>query len=118
MSLLPMALDWGMSWSLVRERTLPSLCPKPMEMKNLKAGTCIKTNHFLESHSLYGNPPQSTGTKKKANPFPDIEGEESAADFVSKYKRACIGRKTFFKDIQDKVAAEAPSTGQTPSIQV
>ncbi len=62
--------------------------------------------------------PHGTGPKKKTNPFPDIEGDENANDFVNKYKRACIGRKTMFKDIQDKFEAEKPSTGQTPSIQV
>lgn len=96
--------------------------PKPLPETNgdeKPEGRNMYHNKSLFRITLFvWDPPQSTGTKKKANPFPDIEGEESAADFVSKYKRACIGRKTFFKDIQDKVAAEAPSTGQTPSIQV
>ena len=51
--------------------------------------------------------------KPKSLPFPDIEGQESTSDFVAKYKRACIGRKTAHKDLQDKFDQEQPSTGKT-----
>ena len=53
------------------------------------------------------------GGKKKGGPFPDIEGEESAADFVAKYKRACLGRKTAHRELQEKIASENPVCGKT-----
>lgn len=54
------------------------------------------------------------GSKKvKSNPFPDIEGQESTGDFVAKYKKACIQRKTAHKELQDKFDKEQPSTGKT-----
>lgn len=53
------------------------------------------------------------GGKKKGVPFPDIEGQESAADFVAKYKRACLGRKAAHRDLQEKIAAENPVAGKT-----
>ena len=51
--------------------------------------------------------------KPKSNPFPDIEGQESANELVAKYKRACIQRKTAHKELQDKFDKEQPSTGKT-----
>lgn len=53
------------------------------------------------------------GGKKKAQPFPDLEGEESTADFVSKYKKQCLLRKTQFREMQEKFDSEKPVSGQT-----
>ena len=54
-----------------------------------------------------------SGGKKKANPFPDLEGEESASDFVSKYKKQCLLKKTQYRELQEKFDAEKPLTGKT-----
>ena len=53
------------------------------------------------------------GGKKKAQPFPDLEGNEPVADFVSKYKKQCLLRKTQFREMQEKFNNEKPNSGQT-----
>ncbi len=49
--------------------------------------------------------------KKKSVPFPDIEGEESVQDFLAKYKRGLLGRRTAYKDMLQKWTDASPATG-------
>lgn len=52
-----------------------------------------------------------TGPKKKSVPFPDIEGDESVQDFLTKYKRGLLGRRSAYKDILQKWTDASPTTG-------
>ena len=40
--------------------------------------------------------------KKKADPFPAIDGEETAEAYVDKYKKACLSRRGVFRDLVNK----------------
>ena len=53
------------------------------------------------------------GKKPKALPFPSLEGEESVTDFLAKYKRQCIARKSLLREVLEKVEAEKPQTGKS-----
>ena len=54
----------------------------------------------------------SAGGKKKAIAFPELEGEESVQDFLAKYKRQCLSRKSLLRDLQERIAEEKPISGQ------
>lgn len=49
--------------------------------------------------------------EEKKPPFPDLDGQETVAEFLAKYKKHCLGKKTAYKELQDKIAEEKPSTG-------
>ena len=55
----------------------------------------------------------SGGKTKAASPFPELEGEETASDFVAKYKKQCLVKKTQYRELQEKFDAEKPLTGKT-----
>ena len=55
--------------------------------------------------------PDDTAPKKKGVAFPDIEGEESVQDFLAKYKRGLLGRRSSYKDILSKWTEASPATG-------
>jgi|Cyp1metagenome_2_1107374.scaffolds.fasta_scaffold22817_9 hypothetical protein len=49
---------------------------------------------------------------KKSDPFPSIEGDEPLQEFVSKYKKACLNRKTMFRELHEKWQALQSQTGK------
>ena len=42
------------------------------------------------------------GLKRKADPFPCVDGEEACTDYIAKYKKACLNRKGVFRELQEK----------------
>lgn len=64
-----------------------------------------------------GNPngdiPQAPQPKAKSNPFPALEGTESASEYVAKYKKALLNRRTVFKEVLEKWEKANPTTGKT-----
>lgn len=53
------------------------------------------------------------GSKPKSKGLPSIEGSETCAEFVSKYKRAVLNRRQVFKDAAERWAQEKPMSGKT-----
>lgn len=49
--------------------------------------------------------------KKKGDPFPPIEGQESCKEFVTKYKRSLLNRRQAFREALDKWDEEKPKSG-------
>ena len=52
--------------------------------------------------------------KRKADPFPTVEGSESCGDFVNKYKKACLNRRAVFKELVDKWETAKVKGGKCP----
>lgn len=51
--------------------------------------------------------------KKKGGPaFPEIEGSETAAEMIGKYKKGCLSRKQVHRDLLEKIETEKPITGK------
>ena len=50
---------------------------------------------------------------RTGNPFPGLEGEETAAAFVAKYKKTLLNRRAIFRDLHEKWHAAPPPTGKT-----
>lgn len=50
---------------------------------------------------------------KGGAPFPSLEGQETVAQFVGKYKKACLSRRATFNELVQKWAEQKPATGQT-----
>ena len=45
-------------------------------------------------------------------PFPTLEGNETVAQFVAKYKKACLSRRSAYNEVLEKVGAETPAAGK------
>ncbi|CAJ1451652.1 unnamed protein product [Effrenium voratum] len=52
-----------------------------------------------------GNAPAGSGGKKKPNPFPSVDGDESLKEMLARYKKACLNRDDFIN--LEKVAGKA-----------
>ena len=63
--------------------------------------------------SLQGGKPG----KKKAVAFPSLEGEETVEEFVGKYKRQCISRKSLYRELLERFETEKPVSGKTLWVQ-
>ena len=50
--------------------------------------------------------------KSKPCAFPTIEGEETTAEFVAKYKRALLNRRQVFRENHERWESEKPATGR------
>ena len=50
--------------------------------------------------------------KLPKNPFPSIDGDESVEDFVSRYKKALLNRRSQFRGCHEQWMANPPKTGQ------
>ena len=50
--------------------------------------------------------------KKKADPFPSIEGPLTASQLVAKYKKTLLGKQAVHKDLFTKWSAATPMTGE------
>ena len=46
--------------------------------------------------------PNSNG-KKKATGLPELDGEETIQEFVSKHKKACLAKRQLFRDALDRL---------------
>lgn len=44
-----------------------------------------------------------TNLKKKLPEFPTVEGEESVAEYVGQYKKACISKKALLKATKERL---------------
>lgn len=42
---------------------------------------------------------------KKSEPFPSIEGNETLQEFITKYKKAVLNRRSVFRDLQERWTA-------------
>eukprot|EP00435_Cladocopium_sp_Y103_P013754 s1834_g3.t1 len=71
--------------------------------KDLGIGDVLELSDQEDEPPNGEKPPEPNNTgKKKPQPFPDLEGTESVADFISKYKKQCLLRKTQFREMQEK----------------
>lgn len=61
------------------------------------------------------NKEKGKGSKGGA-PFPSLEGQETAAQFVAKYKKACLNRRAIFNELVQKWGEQKPATGKTLGI--
>ena len=60
-------------------------------------------------------PPEGEPTKppkKVANPFPNVDGEETMEQFVGKYKKTMLSRRGVFRTLHDQWTAANPPTGK------
>lgn len=48
-------------------------------------------------------PLDGNAKKKNLAALPEIDGDESLADYLSKFKRACLGKKTLLRDVEDRL---------------
>ena len=46
---------------------------------------------------------QQPAKKKNSGGLPDIDGEDTLADYIAKFKRACLGKRQQQRDIQKKL---------------
>ncbi len=81
-----------------------------IDLENL----CCKNSLFcaLSQHGgiVQGKLP---GTKKTPTiAFPEIEGSETAAELIGKYKKGCLSRKQVHRDLLEKIETEKPITGK------
>ena len=60
-------------------------------------------------------PVDGSGKKKTIGALPEIEGEESVADYLTKFKRACLSKKTQLRDLEDKLK-EDQVRGHEPQV--
>ncbi|CAJ1443306.1 unnamed protein product [Effrenium voratum] len=60
-----------------------------------------------------GNAPAGSGGKKKPNPFPSVDGDESLKEMLARYKKACLNRRAAFRELAERWEAEAPQAGKT-----
>ena len=70
----------------------------------------------LEAPQGQGHTVPGAGAKPKArsgNPFPPLEGQETAAEFASKYKKTLLNRRAIFRDLHEKWSAAPLPTGKT-----
>ena len=51
-------------------------------------------------------PGEAKPTKKKAAGLPELDGEESVADFVSKYKKTCLNKRQVFRETSERLVKE------------
>lgn len=47
-----------------------------------------------------------------AAPFPTLEGSETVAQFVAKYKKACLSRRSAYNEVLEKWDAQKPVSGK------
>ncbi|CAJ1357204.1 unnamed protein product [Effrenium voratum] len=59
-----------------------------------------------------GNAPAGSGGKKKPNPFPSVDGDESLKEMLARYKKACLNRRAAFRELAERWEAEAPQAGK------
>lgn len=52
------------------------------------------------------------GPKPPKNPYPSIDGEETVDEFVSRYKKALLNKRSQFRAIHEQWQANPPKTGQ------
>ncbi|CAJ1390470.1 unnamed protein product [Effrenium voratum] len=53
-----------------------------------------------------GNAPAGSGGKKKPNPFPSVDGDESLKEMLARYKKACLNRRAAFRELAERWEAE------------
>ena len=101
--------------------TLRQGSEKLKELEELMAGSGLFNENFSlglgdvmevsdnEDNDGSGGP--GPAPKPKANAFPPVDGKETAAEFVAKYKRAALNRRQVFRENQVKWNEEKPNTG-------
>ena len=59
---------------------------------------------------------QDPGGKKKVQPgtLPEIDGEETVAEYVAKFKRACLAKKNIYRDVMDKLVEDKVTGHESP----
>ena len=57
------------------------------------------------------------GNTKKKNPasLPELDGEESLGDYLSRFKRACLSKKTVLRDVEERLR-EDQVKGHEPQV--
>ena len=78
-------------------------------------GFSLDLGDILEIDSDDTPPEQPEHKKPPKNVFPSIDGAETVAEFVQKYKKACLSRRTAFKDLDERWTQAKPTSGQTLS---
>ena len=53
--------------------------------------------------------PEGKPKPKVVGALPELEGEETVADYLAKFKRACLGKKQQHRDLLEKLMAEKVS---------
>ena len=53
--------------------------------------------------------PEGKPKPKVVGALPELEGEETVADYLAKFKRACLGKKQQHRDLLEKLVAEKVS---------
>ena len=53
--------------------------------------------------------------RRQLEPCRRSMGEESVADYLTKYKKACLGKKNQLRDVQDKLIQDN-ATGHEPAV--
>lgn len=59
---------------------------------------------ILEDEDETNNPPP----KKKIAEWPAVEGEETIAEYIGQYKKACLSRKALLKSTRERLEKDNP----------
>ena len=51
-------------------------------------------------------PGDAKGAKKKGAALPDLDGDETVAEFVSKYKKTCLNKRQIFRETAERLTRE------------